>query len=162
MRGRGERHLKVISSKLEGADEGFSLIELLIIIAILGILASIVIFAVFGMTDSSEKAACRSNFKTVETAAEAYEAQIGHYPTSLSDLLTPTMGQNLATDGPWLKEIPPVYTPGATPSITGNRPYGFAVDTSTNSIAVGTIQADGATANSGTPLTDGVSNCASA
>jgi prepilin-type N-terminal cleavage/methylation domain-containing protein len=143
-------------------DGGFSLIELLIIIAILGILASVVVYAVFGMTSSSARAACQSNFKTVETAAEAYEAQVGHYPNSLSDLLSSTMGQNLLMVGPWLKDIPPVYTPGASPSVSTGRPYGFAIDSSTNSIAVGTIKANGAQADTGTPLSDGAANCASA
>jgi general secretion pathway protein G len=65
-----------------GDEGGFTLIELLIVIVILGILAAIVVFAVQNLTGSSAQSACRSDFKTVETAVEAFNAQNGHYPTT--------------------------------------------------------------------------------
>ncbi len=65
----------------EGEEGGFTLIELLIVIVILGILAAIVVFAVQNLTSSSSQASCGSDYKTVETAVEAYKAQMGAYPT---------------------------------------------------------------------------------
>jgi prepilin-type N-terminal cleavage/methylation domain-containing protein len=59
----------------EGKAEGFTLIELLIVIVILGILAAIVVFAVGGITDKGTNSACASDYKTVQTAEEAYFAQ---------------------------------------------------------------------------------------
>ncbi len=58
-------------------DEGFTLIELLIVIVILGILATIVVFAVRGVTDQGQDNACAADKKTLETAVEAYYAQYG-------------------------------------------------------------------------------------
>ena len=63
-----------------GDEGGFTLIELLIVIVILGILAAIVVFAVQNLTSSSAQSACKSDLKNVETAAEAYKAQMGNYP----------------------------------------------------------------------------------
>lgn len=63
-----------------GDEGGFTLIELLIVIVILGILAAIVVFAVQNLTGSSAKASCNSDYKSVETAAEAFKAQTGAYP----------------------------------------------------------------------------------
>jgi prepilin-type N-terminal cleavage/methylation domain-containing protein len=63
-----------------GDEGGFTLIELLIVIVILGILAAIVVFAVQNLTGSSAKSSCGSDLKTVETAAEAYKAQLADYP----------------------------------------------------------------------------------
>ena len=63
-----------------GDEGGFTLIELLIVIVILGILAAIVVFAVQNLSSSSSKASCGSDQKTVETAVEAYKAQVGVYP----------------------------------------------------------------------------------
>jgi general secretion pathway protein G len=63
-----------------GEDGGFTLIELLIVIVILGILAGIVVFAVQNLTGSSAKASCGDDLKAVETATEAYKAQLGAYP----------------------------------------------------------------------------------
>lgn len=56
-------------------DDGFTLIELLIVIVILGVLAGIVVFAVGGINDRGANAACRSDFKNVEVAQEAFFAK---------------------------------------------------------------------------------------
>jgi prepilin-type N-terminal cleavage/methylation domain-containing protein len=55
-------------------DEGFTLIELLIVIVILGILATIVVFAVRGVTEDSQANACKATQKTYQTAIEAWYA----------------------------------------------------------------------------------------
>ena len=62
------------------SEGGFTLIELLIVIVILGILAAIVVFAVQSLSGQSSQAACGSDYKTVEAAAEAFKAQVGSYP----------------------------------------------------------------------------------
>jgi general secretion pathway protein G len=59
----------------ESKNEGFTLIELLIVIVILGILAAIVVFAVGGITDKGQTAACKADRKSIQTAEEAYFAQ---------------------------------------------------------------------------------------
>jgi prepilin-type N-terminal cleavage/methylation domain-containing protein len=56
-------------------ESGFTLIELLIVIVILGVLAGIVVFAVKGITDKGNLAACKSDVKTYEVASEAYYAK---------------------------------------------------------------------------------------
>jgi prepilin-type N-terminal cleavage/methylation domain-containing protein len=63
-------------------DSGFTLVELLIVIVILGILTGIVVFAVGAFSDRGQSAACKSDKKTVEVAVEAYRAKTGNYPTS--------------------------------------------------------------------------------
>jgi general secretion pathway protein G len=77
--------------RVEGAGEGgFTLIELLIVIVILGILAAIVVFAVQNLSSTSAQASCKSDFKTVETAVEAYKAQTGNYPSGSAATAAPT------------------------------------------------------------------------
>ena len=58
-------------------DKGFTLVELLIVIVILGILATVTVFAVRGITDQGQKSACDADKQTMETAIEAYFAQNG-------------------------------------------------------------------------------------
>lgn len=58
-------------------DKGFTLVELLIVIVILGILATITVFAVRGITDQGQESACEADNKTMQTAVEAYFAQYG-------------------------------------------------------------------------------------
>ena len=73
--------------KSEEANEyGFTLIELLIVIVVLGILAAIVVFSLTGVTGQSKPAACTADAKTVEIAADAYQApRTAHWPAALSD-----------------------------------------------------------------------------
>jgi prepilin-type N-terminal cleavage/methylation domain-containing protein len=83
-------------------EQGFTLIELLVVVAILGILAAVAIFAVGNLTDNAEKNACATEASTVETAAEAFNAQAGRYPT-IAEMQTDTtvgtvvVGANLKT-----------------------------------------------------------------
>ena len=68
-------------------DEGFTLIELLIVIVILGILATVVVFSVRGITDTGKDSACAADAKTLETAVEAYFAQYGGTAVSEAQLM---------------------------------------------------------------------------
>ena len=71
-----ERHQEIMERrKSEGANEhGFTLIELLIVIIVIGILAAIVVFSLTGVSGQSKTAACTSDAKSVEIAADAYQA----------------------------------------------------------------------------------------
>jgi prepilin-type N-terminal cleavage/methylation domain-containing protein len=106
-------------------DKGFTLVELLIVIVILGILATVTVFAVRGITDQGQNSACDTDRATLETAVEAFYAQNGTSvdPTE-ADLVPDFMvsqsdGYNIA--------------PGATPGLatvapsTGAAPAGECV-----------------------------------
>jgi prepilin-type N-terminal cleavage/methylation domain-containing protein len=68
-----ETHIEVE----EKQDKGFTLVELLIVIVILGILATVTVFAVRGITDQGKSSTCKADSKTLQTAYEAYTAQYG-------------------------------------------------------------------------------------
>lgn len=76
--------------KAREEESGFTLIELLIVIVILGVLAGIVVFAVGGITDKGNAAACKSDAKNVEVASEAFYAKnpSGGYAASIDALVT--------------------------------------------------------------------------
>lgn len=69
-------------------DSGFTLIELVIVILILGVLAGVVVFSVRGINDRGEVAACKTEIRTVETAVEAFYANTNDYPNAMTDLTT--------------------------------------------------------------------------
>jgi prepilin-type N-terminal cleavage/methylation domain-containing protein len=74
---------------------GFTLIELMIVIIILGILAGVVIFSVNGITNRGEVAACKTDLRSIETAVEAYSAQnSGGLAPDLVPSLTDPAGGN--------------------------------------------------------------------
>lgn len=58
----------------ERSEKGFTLVELLVVIVILGILAGVVVFAVSGITDKGQDAACDTDQSAIRTAVEAYRA----------------------------------------------------------------------------------------
>jgi prepilin-type N-terminal cleavage/methylation domain-containing protein len=70
-------------------EDGFTLIELLIVIVILGVLSGIVVFAVSAFNDRGYQAACKTDMKSVEVAAEAYKAKsvTGAWPASYTDIV---------------------------------------------------------------------------
>ena len=56
-------------------DRGFTLVEIIIVIVILGILAVVVAFSVRGVKDRGEVSACGADARTLSTAAEVYMAK---------------------------------------------------------------------------------------
>lgn len=73
-------------SRRHAGDSGFTLIEVLVVIVILAVLAAVVVFAVGGISNRGETSACASDRQTIVTAIEAYQAQRGAVPASLTDL----------------------------------------------------------------------------
>lgn len=91
-------------------EQGFTLVELLIVIVILGILAGIVVFAVGNLTSNAKTNSCSTEKSTISTALEAYKAQNGAYPAAMSNL---TSGANAL-----LKTTPAGYTIDGSGNIT--------------------------------------------
>ena len=79
-----ENHIEVQETK---QDKGFTLVELLIVIVILGILATVTVFAVTGITNKGKTSACQADAKTLQTAEEAYSANVGSYTGSQQTLV---------------------------------------------------------------------------
>ena len=71
-------------------EEGFTLIEMLIVVIILGILAAVVVFGVSTFRDDSLKEACRTDKKQAETAVSAYIAKNGARPANAEPGVAPS------------------------------------------------------------------------
>ena len=65
--------------KKHAGQGGFTLVELLIVVVILGILAAVVVFAVGGINERGKTSACKSDRTSIETAEEAYYAVNNQY-----------------------------------------------------------------------------------
>lgn len=81
-----EKHLQ--SEKLI-RQGGFTLVELLLVVAILGVLATVAIMNTQGLSDETRKTATRASISAIENAARTYEIRTGRFPESLDQLLQP-------------------------------------------------------------------------
>ena len=94
-------------------DEGFTLVEMMVVIVIIGLLATIVIINVMPATERAATARVRADLATIEQAVEMYRLDNLRYPTTQEGLnsLVPKYIRRLPND-PW--NSPYVYvTPGA-------------------------------------------------
>lgn len=66
-------------------QQGFTIVELLIVIVVIGILAALVISTYNGIQAKARNSKRESDINSVQTQIEAYFAQTGHYP-SYADL----------------------------------------------------------------------------
>ena len=86
--------------------KGFSLVELMIVVVIMGILIAVAIPLYGNITKNSKNKTCASNIDTIENAAAVYMTENGKAPTALTDLTfeggTPVC--------PWDESKTPGYT----------------------------------------------------
>jgi len=85
-------------------SRGFTLIELMIVMVILGLLASFVAPKMFGKIGSSKQKTAQTQIEMFSTALDMYRLDVGNYPNSLDALRT---SNDPNWQGPYLpKEVP--------------------------------------------------------
>ena len=73
-------------------DRGVSLVEMLVVIAVMGVLAAATTLTVRGFSDSSNENACRTEVAEVNTAIRAYYSEHRVWiTTETMDLLVPEL-----------------------------------------------------------------------
>jgi general secretion pathway protein G len=99
---------------------GFTLLELLVVMVIIGLLAGFVAPRYFAQVGKSQVKAARAQIDALDKALEQYRIDVGHLPTTeqgLAALNTPPTGeQNWA--GPYLKKEVPL-DPWGNPYVYG-------------------------------------------
>ncbi|MDD5354526.1 MAG: type II secretion system protein [bacterium] len=100
--------------------KGFTLVELLIVIVILGILAAIVIARFAGATKESKESNLKGNLRTIRSSLETYKAnsKSNSYPANLDDLWKGTADD--VDSKTFLERIPidPFYRSNAVELVT--------------------------------------------
>jgi len=89
---------------------GFTLLELLVVMVIIGLLAGYVGPRYFSQIGKSEVKAARAQIDALEKALDQYRLDTGHYPTTedgLAALMTKPSNET-KWDGPYLKKDVPV------------------------------------------------------
>jgi len=68
-------------------ERGFTLLELIVVVAMIGILAAIVMPALAKMPTRAKEAVLKTNLHTLREVIDAYYGDKGHYPESLDALV---------------------------------------------------------------------------
>jgi len=95
--------LRLLKNK-KSKDEGYSLLEILIVLAIIGLLATLVGPRLFAQLDNSKVTAAKSQAKSMRLALDAYRLDVGRYPTDTQGLtvLVEPPNDNQSWAGPYL------------------------------------------------------------
>jgi general secretion pathway protein G len=89
---------------------GFTLLELLVVIVIIGLLAAYVGPRYFSQIGKSEVTVARAQIDGFEKALDAFRLDVGRYPTTeegLKALMTAPPSAGAKWNGPYLKKIVP-------------------------------------------------------
>ncbi len=106
---------------------GFTLIEILIVIVIMGLLISLVAPTLFSKVSSSQRKTSMAQMQMLSTALDTYRLDIGSYPENLEEL---RRSDRPGWDGPYMpRDIP--NDPWGNPYVysleqDGEYPYGLS------------------------------------
>jgi general secretion pathway protein G len=86
-------------------NRGFTMIELMVVVAIIGMLAVIVAPAVMNNLGRGQRTTAQAQMANIATALDTYRLDMGSYPQTLDGLVENDSGRGTWA-GPYIKEIP--------------------------------------------------------
>jgi prepilin-type N-terminal cleavage/methylation domain-containing protein len=89
-----------------GGQAGFTLIELMVVVAILGILSAIALALFTNMQASTRIARAQSDVRTIASAANMFLGHVGNIPAAIGDLTQVTTNGQGSPAGPYLPRVP--------------------------------------------------------
>ena len=111
------------SAPKKGGDSGFTLIEIMVVIAIIGILATLIVPKIMGRPDEARATAAKHDVGTLVQAFKLYRLDIGRYPTT-------EQGIRALVEKPTSEPVPQNWKAGgyldSVPKDPWGNPYQYA------------------------------------
>lgn len=82
--------IKDLKLKFSKLNRGFTLVELLIVVAIIGVLSTLLMANFIGVRQKARDAQRKSDIRQIQSALELYRSDQGSYPASLYTGVCPT------------------------------------------------------------------------
>jgi general secretion pathway protein G len=131
-------------SKLNARDNrGFSLIEIMIVMVIIGLLASLVGPKLFGQLGKAKTKTAKAQIEMLMAALDSYRLDVGNYPTQQE-------GLNALITNPGAKEwAGPYLAKGQLPQDPWNHPYVYQIPGQHGEVDIFSLGADNKAGGSG-------------
>lgn len=139
---RSAQHAATMTSKARRRRRqgGYSLLEILIVVAIIGLLVTLVAPQLFGRLDQSRVTAATAQIRMLRSAVDSFRLDNGRYPTEAEGLnaLVISPGGDIAETwrGPYLDG-------GRLPPDPWGNPYGYAPTGAAEGPAIFSFGSDG-------------------
>jgi general secretion pathway protein G len=128
-------------------EAGFTLIEIMVVIAIIGILATLIVPNIMGRPDEARATAAKHDVGTINQALKLYRLDIGRYPTT-------EQGLKALVERPTSEPIPQNWKTGgylsSVPKDPWGNPYQYSNPGTRGEIDVISYGADGKPGGTGT------------
>ncbi|HEX7971652.1 MAG TPA: type II secretion system major pseudopilin GspG [Thiobacillus sp.] len=133
----------VIATPGNHRNGGFTLLELLVVLVILGLLAGYVAPKYFAQIGKSEVKTAKAQIVALEKALDQYRIDTGHYPSTEQGLaaLNTKPADEPNWDGPYLKK--------AVPNDPWGKPYQYKIPGEHGELDIFSFGRDGAPGGSG-------------
>jgi general secretion pathway protein G len=136
-----------VPAQRQHREAGFTLIEIMVVIAIIGILATLIVPNIMGRPDEARATAAKHDVGTINQALKLYRLDIGRYPTT-------EQGLKALVERPTSEPIPQNWKAGgylsSVPKDPWGNPYQYSNPGTRGEIDVISYGADGKPGGTGT------------
>ena len=117
--------------RLRRSEHGFTLVELMVVVAVIGVLSTIAIPLYVNVQARSRVAKAQADSRTLASAVSIYGAHMGSIPSALTQLTTIATNAQGQRAGPFMSTVPAPPSGWAAYAYTPNASAGTYTITST-------------------------------